>query len=66
MVLGNLFKSPWSKSISYYSISFIPITRLICLMERPDYKTNSFRNFNSQKGKKEVDIKEHSMDATEE
>lgn len=31
-------------------------------MERPDYKTNSFRNINPQKGKRDVDIEECSVE----
>lgn len=52
MFLNNLFKSLSSKATSYLSFSFIPTIRLICLMDKPSYKTNSFRYFNPQEKEK--------------
>lgn len=63
----SVFKSLWSRAGSYWSFSFILIIRLICLMDSPGYKTNLlWKRYSSKKGKREQDIKEHSLDATEE
>ena len=64
----SVFERLWSKVGSYQRFSFIPIIRLIYLMDSPGYKTNSFKKFNPQKRgrEREEDIREHSLDATEE